>query len=290
MHLHQPETLEEALEILSRDPENAKVLAGGQSLMVLLRSGLLRPDHLVSLRRIEKLQAVAVRDNVIRLGAMVTIRALETSPVVRQALPMISEAAASIGSIPIRNLGTLAGNLCHALIGADLPPSLIALGATIRVVSARGRRTIAAEQFFRGVMQTALEADEIVEAIDIPLLPLDGWGQAYVKVSQRTVDPALIGVAVVLRAEGSTIGDIAIAVGGAGEAPVRACCAERAFRGQPISWGDQFERCLAIRDDVECIADTHASAWYRREILPAVLHRAMARAVRRAREATVQGM
>jgi CO/xanthine dehydrogenase FAD-binding subunit len=273
----KPSSLSEALAQLAEAPEDSKVLAGGQSLAVMLRSRLLRPRRLVYLGALPELQEIRESGGRLTIGAMVTDRRLETDPQVGRAVPLLAEAAGRIASVHIRNLGTIGGNLCHALIGADLPPALLALDARLQVARRGGRRTVPVDQFFRGVMETALEPDEVLTHIELSPAGPPEWGTAYEKLAVRTVDPAIVGVAVALQLdERGRVRQVRIGIGGAGEVPVRARRLEAALLG--ATRAEVGEWAAVGVEEVECIDDSHASAWYRRRMVPVVAKRAILRA------------
>src|SRR5574341_1677814 len=188
MRYLEPKSLTEALETLSEHGEEAKVLAGGQSLLLMLHLGLVRPTVMVSLQRLSELAAIDYNPaEGLRLGAMTTQRAIETSSLVREYCPMLARASSLIASVHVRTLGTLGGNLCHNLPGADSPPALIALDAKVSLASRRGTRELAVAELFRGFMETTIEPDELLTEIRIPPSSLGRRG-LYLKHCVRAVD------------------------------------------------------------------------------------------------------
>lgn len=279
--LQQPHTVQEAIAALAEDPEDSKVLAGGQSFMVMLRTGLLRPSRVISLNRLGTLRSVSLTTESMVLGSMISVRTIETSSEIQALLPMLSEAAADVASVHIRHLGTIGGNVCHSLVGADLPPPLLAMGARFSLEGPSGTRVVPAENFFRGMMETVLAADEILTLVTVPLPPF-GWSSAYVKFAVRAVDPALVGVAVMMKmSQVGRVEDVRIGLGGAGDTPVRASHVEQALVGQRLSDSLLAEVSQEARNDIECISDAHASAWYRERVLPLVVAEAIRRAAAR---------
>lgn len=277
MQYVEPHSLTEALATLSEHGEEAKVLAGGQSLLLLLHLGLVRPAVMVSLQRLSELAAIDYDPTRgLRLGAMTTQRAIETSPVVRQHCPMLARASSLIASVQVRSLGTLGGNLCHNLPGADSPPALIALDATVSLASSRGTRELAVTELFRGFMETTVEPDELLTEIRIPPA-CEGSRAVYLKHCLRDVDPALVGVAVFLTLAGDNGGcaDVRIGIGGVSATPYRAVGAEKVLRGQPLS-RDSISAAAAIAaSECDPIADAHGSARYRRKMLEVFARRAL---------------
>lgn len=271
------------MQLLHRYPGESKILAGGQSLVLMLHNQILHPEHLINLSRIEELREWKVdREGGLRIGAMVTLRELETSPVLRQHLPILQEAISQVASVHIRNRGTLGGNLCHGLVGNDPPPPLIALGARMIIATPRGERVVPAEEFFQGFMTTAVGEDEILAAIEVPPQPPDA-ASAYMKFCVRAVDPAIVGVAVSLRLANGTCVQARIGVGGAAYAPVRAYGAEAALMGRPFD-DDAIEAAgaAAAAEIEEYVTDAHADAEYRRRMVPLILKRTIHLALQRA--------
>ncbi|HLE82653.1 MAG TPA: FAD binding domain-containing protein, partial [Dehalococcoidia bacterium] len=190
---YRPETLAEALGILQDYRGEARVLAGGQSMMPLLKEGLLAPQALVNLAGIPEMRGLAwdARDR-LAIGAMVTQRELETSPLVRERCPALAAAVSRVASVPVRNRGTLGGNLCHAGPGADPPAILMALGAHLRIAGPAGDRTLPVEDLFVGPYESVLAEGEVLVSIRVP--PMPGEARAvHLKHSVRAIDPAIVG-------------------------------------------------------------------------------------------------
>lgn len=277
MQYLEPKSLTEALQTLSEHGEEAKVLAGGQSLLLMLHLGLVRPAVLVSLQRLSDLTAIAYDPKGgLRLGAMTTQRAIETSPLVRQRCPMLARASSLIASVHVRMLGTLGGNLCHNLPGADPPPALIALDATVSLAGSRGVRELAVAELFSGFMETAVRPDELLTEIRIPPASLGGRA-VYLKHCVRSVDPALVGVAIrlTLAGDGVTCADLRIGVGGVSPTPYRAASAEKILRGERLSRDSISAASAAAAAACDPITDAHGSARYRRKMLEVFMRRAL---------------
>src|SRR5215470_267055 len=195
--LVRPETLAEALGQREQYQKDALPIAGGQSLLVLLRNKLIDPKVLIDLERVGELGSVERKADGITIGAMNTIYNLMSFSEVRGALPILSQAASRVGSTAIRNLGTIGGNLCHNEPGADLPPALLALNAAVEVRNRKGARRVPLQEFFRGYFETVLAPDEILCKVEIPKLPPKSAG-VYLKHAISAEDLAIAGVAVVL--------------------------------------------------------------------------------------------
>lgn len=281
-----PASISEAVELLASN-DDAKIVAGCQSLGVFLRQRLIEPGLLVGLKRIPELTEIAeLPDGGLRIGAMVTQHTLETSGLVRQHAPALADAAALIASPLVRQQGTIGGNLCHADPTGDPPAVLIALGAEVELVSSGGTRRVPVEDFFTDYMETILEPDELLVAIHLPA-PGARFGAAYLKHRVRGVDTALVaaGVALTLSDDGRTIRGARIGVAGAGPTPLRARSAESVLVGAVVSretFAAAGEAAAAESDPLE---DTEGSAWYRREMIARYVQRAADAALRRAQGA-----
>ena len=191
------ESLGEALALLTEAPADTKLLAGGQSLVPMLNMRLVRPAVLLDVNRVRDLTGITpTAAGGLRLGALTRHAELAASPAVIERAPLLAEAARHVGHAAIRNQGTLGGSLAHADPAAELPAALLALDARVRITGPRGAREIAADAFFRGLLTTALEPDEILTAIDVPAQP-PGWG--FVEIARRPGDFALAGVVAVVR-------------------------------------------------------------------------------------------
>src|SRR6476646_7750421 len=193
--LIRPDSMAEALGQREQYGKDAMPIAGGQSLLVLLRNRLIDPKVLIDLERLGELRRVQPGTDGMSIGAMNTIYNLMSSSEVRAAAPILSQAASKVGSTAIRNLGTIGGNLCHNEPGADLPPALLALNASVELRSRKGTRKVPLTEFFRGYFETAVEAEEILSRVEIPTLPKGARG-AYIKHAITPEDLAIAGVAV----------------------------------------------------------------------------------------------
>jgi carbon-monoxide dehydrogenase medium subunit len=247
--------VDEAISALARDPD-AKILAGGQSLVPMMNMRLARPSRLVDLNGIRELAAIAAAaDGGLTLGAMVRHTELTTSSLVRERAPLIAAAAAHIGHRAIRNRGTLGGSIAHADPAAELPAVLLALDATIVVAGPAGRRRFAAGAFFVGLLTTELAQDEIVVGVEIPPSP-PGWG--FAELTRRAGDFAIAGVAGVLGHDGLA----RLAGFGVDDRPIRLRGAEAA-----LASGDARAAGGAAAGEAHPADDVHASAEYRRHLV-----------------------
>ena len=301
-----PDSLSEALALLREHGDEARLMAGGQSLLPMLKLRLVRPAVIIDVGGIRELKGIDDRpgsarsgarvtedaDSVrigtlvtedadsVRIGALVTERTLERALTERQ--PLLSEAAASIGDIHIRNLGTLGGALSQADPSGDLAPAVLALEATLTAQSASGSRTIAAGDFFTGPYDTCLADDEMVTSVDVPRA--DGInGHAYAKMARRAGDYAVVGAAalVSLSPEGSCR-DARVALCAVGPTAFVCEASGRSLRGTKLTDADLAEAGALAAKDADPVSDVHAAADYRRAMTPVVVERALAKARDRA--------
>jgi carbon-monoxide dehydrogenase medium subunit len=280
---HSASSLDEAVTLLASLGDEAKIIAGGQSLMPLLALRLARPAHLVDLNRIDELSKIDAADGGLVIGAMVRQRAAERSSLVRDRCPLLAAALPRIGHPAIRNRGTIGGSLAHADPAAELPAVALALEAKLALRSARGERILSASEFFVGHFTTALEPDECLVEIRFPAWS-DGAGCAFEEASRRDGDFAMVGAAALLRIDsGGNVVDPRIALVGVGGTAVRAVEAEALLRGARAG-RDAFEAAgeRAARD-LEPPSDLHASRAYRRHVARVLVRRALEQAAERAR-------
>ena len=268
---------------LLRAHPGAKVLAGGHSLIPLLKLRLAAPPAVIDIGRVAELKGISAAGGRLRIGALTTHAQIAASADVAKHAPALAAAAGVIGDPAVRNRGTIGGNVAHADPASDLPTVLLALGATFAVATDDGERTIAAGDFFQGMMATALEDHDIVTAIDVPAAP-GGQGQAYEKFSHPASRYAVIGVAATVELRGGTVGNVAVALGGLVPAAARAGSVEQALSGQAASAEAIAGAAAAVSNDLgdDLIGDIYASAEYRRAMAPVCVKRALTAALKRA--------
>ena len=272
-------SLAEASQLLQQHP-GAKLLAGGHSLIPLLKLRLATPAALIDIGRLDELKGISVADGRVRIGALTTHAELAASSELAERCPALAEAAGLIGDPAVRNRGTIGGNVAHADPASDLPTVLRALDATIAVTADGGERSIPAADFFEGMMETALGDHDIVTAIEVPAAPA-GQGQAYVKFSHPASRYAVVGVAASVSVAG---GSVAVALGGLVPVTTRAAAVEQALAGQAPSADVIAAAAAAVSADLgdNLIGDIYASAEYRRAMAPVCVKRALKAAVERA--------
>ena len=278
-----PKSTDEALKLLATHGADAKLLAGGHTLIPLLKLRLAAPKYLVDLRRVPGLTKVEERAGRLEIGAMVTHATVETSDLLRRACPLLPETAAEIGDVQVRNCGTIGGSLAHADPAADYPAAVLALDAEIVAQGAGGTRTIRAEQFFVDLLTTALAEGELLVAVRVaPMGPRTG--SAYLKKHHPASGFAVVGAAaVVTLAENGQIADARLGVTGISAKAFRARSAEQRLRGRQPDANTLRAAAEKITEGVEVLEDLHASAEYRAELGRVYGRRALAKAVERAR-------
>jgi aerobic carbon-monoxide dehydrogenase medium subunit len=261
----------------------AKLLAGGHSLIPLLKLRLAAPPALIDIGRIAELRGIAVRGDRVRIGALATHAEIAASEDVKKTCPLLAEAAALIGDPQVRNRGTIGGNLAHADPASDLPAVLAAVDARLTVMAARGERAIDASDFFQGLMATALADDEILTAVEVPVIE-PGQGSAYAKFRHPASGYAVLGVAALLSVREGKCTAASVALGGLVPRPTRAASVERALRGSALTEETIGEAARAALLDVadDVLGDVYASADYRRAMAPVYVKRALLAAARRA--------
>jgi carbon-monoxide dehydrogenase medium subunit len=284
-----PSSLAEALALLRQHGDEAKVLAGGQSLVPLLNFRLVRPRVLVDLNELPGLAGIREADGTLVIGAMTRQREAETSALVRERCPLLAEAMPQIGHAQIRNRGTVGGSLAHADPAAELPAVVAALGGELVLRSGSGERTLPASQFFVTYLTTALEPGELLVELRLPLTP-PGSGSAFMEISRRHGDFALVGVAATVTLDGAgTCTRAAIALTGVGPTPVVAGDAAKALVGVRPTSEAIADAAMVAAAGLAPDRDLHASREYRTHVAGVLTRRALERAVERARRGGLPG-
>jgi carbon-monoxide dehydrogenase medium subunit len=278
---HAPRSVDEALVLLGRYGGDAKVLAGGQSLIPLLNFRLARPAALVDLNRVPDLAYVRETDGQVRFGAMTRQRTIEFSPVVATRLPLLQEATGLVGHLPIRSRGTIGGSIAHADPSAEYPTVLTALDGTVVVRGPRGERVLTPGELFRAHLTTSLEADEILTEVRLPAMAA-GSGSAFEEFARRQGDFAIVGIAAIVLRDGNRCRMARLATAGAGPVPVRLRAAEQILERDGL--GEKAVTAAAERaaELVDPDSDLHATAAYRRHLTRVLTERALHRAIARA--------
>ena len=275
-----PRTLGEALALLASRAD-AKLLAGGHSLLPAMKLRVAAPATLIDLGRIDGLSYIRNAGDKIAIGAMTTHAEVAASDLLRSASPLLAETASHIGDVQVRNRGTLGGSLAHADPAADYPAAILALDAEMVAMSERGERVIPARKFFTGLMTSALRPNEILTEVRVPRTGgTTGAGTAYKKFHHPASGFAVVGVAAVVKLRGGNIESAAIGITGVGMHAYRAAAVEAALRGKPLSAIAKAAEKAA--EKIEALGDTYASAEYRRHLAQVFTRRALAAAARAA--------
>ncbi len=278
--LHTPRTLSEAISLLGSEPDS-KVLAGGQSLVPLMKLRLVGPANLVDLGKIPGLSYIREENDRLLIGSMAVHHDVAASPLVNARCKTLSEAASRIGDQQVRNRGTIGGAICHADPAADIPAAAVALDAEFKAAGPSGQRVIKAKDFFQDVFTTALRASEILTEVRIPPLPPRSGG-AYMKLERGSSDLAIVGVAaaVTLDAAGRCA-DARIALAGVGRTPIRATKAEEALKGRQPSADAVAEAGERASELSRPASDIRGSVEYKREMVKVFVRRAITQSLSR---------
>jgi aerobic carbon-monoxide dehydrogenase medium subunit len=276
-----PDTVEEALALMAEHGEEARPLAGGQSLVPMMNFRLARPSVLIDINRLSALAAITTGPGTVRLGAMVREKAAERSEAVASGIPLLACALPLIGHEAIRTRGTIGGSLSHSDPAAELPAVAVATGALLTAVSApRGSRVIAAEDFFLSHFTTALADDELLTEIEFPASE-GSTGVAFEEMARRHGDFAMVGVATILRTEGGRIEAARVVLTGVSATPFRSGAAESVLVGAPPSEAVFAEAAAVVAAEIEPPADLHGTSAYRRYVAATMTRRSLARAAQR---------
>ena len=279
---HAAKSVDEALKLLGQYGDEAKLLAGGHSLIPALKLRLQSVGHLIDLGRISGLDGIKEAGGKIAIGAMTTHQAIESSQLLRDKCHLLAECAGNIGDVQVRNRGTIGGSLSHADPAADYPAAILALDAEIDAQSSGGKRTIKADDFFVDMLQTSLKAGELVTEVRVPVTG-KGTGGAYLKVLQPASGFAIVGVAVLVTLDGGKVSKLRIGVTGAAVKAFRAKETEAALTGKAADDASIAAAAEKATNGVETSGDIFASPDYRAHLTRVYVRRAVAAAVAKAR-------
>ena len=276
-------TLKEACSLLSEYKEEAKILAGGQSLLTLLKMDMLRPSYLIDIKFIPELNYMDFDEKEgLKMGALTTHRAVEKSPLLKEKFPVLPETELVVASVQTRNWGTIGGTLVHADPIGDIAPTLIVLDSKAKFTSVNGERTISLTELFVDFFATVIEEDEILCEIQIPTLPAH-TGVAYQKFSTIEAGIKIAGAASLISLEGGICKDAKIALSAVAPVPIRALKAEEMLRGKPVD-DKLIEQAAQIAStEADPVTDMHATDEYRRELVKVLVRRATKTALERAK-------
>ncbi len=280
----EPDSLEEVLALLNDHGEDVKIIAGGTALVIMLNQRLIMPSYLVSLRKLPGLDSVESVDGALQLGALVTHRAVETSPLVRDQIPVLAETYRQVATLRIRNMATVGGTLAHADPSQDSPVTLMALDARVRLISKGGSREVPLNEFFTDYYETVLQPDELLTDVLVPV-PKPHTGSIYLKFLPRTEDDyATVGVAASVEIEPASqlCQECRIVMGGVAPTPLRVQEAEALLSGQ--KWAPELLRNAAslAQEHTDPISDSRGSSDYKREMAGVCVRRALEQAGQRA--------
>ena len=277
-----PRSVDEALKVLKDRGSDAKLLAGGTDLLPQLKNGLIKPACVIDLSGVERVRALQGDASGLRVGAAVSARALERHAAARATYTSLSESAALVGSVQVRNLATLGGNLCNAAPSADMAPPLLALEAEAVIVGPKGERRVPLATFFTGVRRTVLAPDELLLEIVVPAPGPRSGGNYLRHTPRRELDIAVVGVASQLTLSNGVCSKARIALAAVAPTPVRATAAEQALEGQPVT-PEAIERAAELAVGVaKPISDQRGSADYRLHLVRVLTGRTLRTALARA--------
>jgi carbon-monoxide dehydrogenase medium subunit len=269
-----PSTLPEALALLTKYQDDAKVLAGGQSLISLLKLRLANPKCVVDIGQIPGLSYIREQGDTVVIGAMTTYNEMRDSKLLQEKAPLLPKAAAVVGDVQVRNRGTLGGCVAHADPAGDVPAAVLALNADVRILGPKGERWVKITDFFLGLYATALEPSEILTEVRVPILK--GWKFAYLKAARRPSDFAIVGVAAALRTKpDGTCEEVGIAVTGVTDKPYRADAVEAKLKGKKLDPASIAAAAPAMIEGVDLSSTIHASAEFRGHLAQVYLRRAI---------------
>ena len=274
-------SVEEALQLLAQHGEDAKLLAGGHSLIPAMKLRLASPRTLIDLGTVPGLTGVRVDGDALAIGPLTVHSDVAGSDLVRQHLPGLAEAASMIGDVQVRNRGTIGGSVAHADPGADFPVILTALNASFVLQSSSGKRTVAVDEFFVDFFATAMTANEVLTEIRIPL-PTAGSGTAYAKLGHPASGYVVVSAgALIQRRQSGSCVSARVAIGGLGSGPVRAVATEMELQGKPLTPQIIAAAAAKAAEETDPDGDTYASAEYKRHVAAVYARQAIAAAVER---------
>jgi len=277
-----PKTLSEAIALLQKHGPDAKILAGGQSLIPLMKLRMASPKRLIDLNRVSGLAYIKEADGFLTIGALTRESELDSSDLIRRKYPIIADTAAVIADPLVRNMATIGGNLAHADPANDHPATMLALGTEVVATGPKGARKIPIAVFFTDVFTTALKPDEILTEIRIPIPPARSGG-AYFKVERKVGDFATAAVAAQVTLEGNTCKRVGIGLTNVGPTPIKATRAEKALEGKAAEEKNIQEAARIASEEAQPVDDLRGSADYKRSLIRVLTARALQKAVARAK-------
>jgi carbon-monoxide dehydrogenase medium subunit len=277
---HAPKSLKEAFKLLSQHGGDAKLLAGGHSLLPAMKLRLASPAHLIDLKNLrDKLQSIGSKGKTVTVGSLSTYRMIEDSSVIQEKAPLLAETVVQIGDMQVRNVGTLGGSLAHADPAGDPPAAILALEAEMVIQGSAGKRTVAASDFFQGFFTTAVEQGEILTEVRIPV---QKGGGSYQKFKHPASGYAVCGVAAVIEKKGGKVAKCRIGITGVSSGAYRATAVENALEGKAVNADLAAQAAAKAVDGIDPLEDPFAGADYRRQLAKTLTKRAILAAWERA--------
>jgi carbon-monoxide dehydrogenase medium subunit len=276
-YFHAPSTLEEALTLLDEHQDDGRPMAGGTALVVLMKQSLVDADHIISLGRVPGLSGIRQETDGLHIGGLTRHREVETSPLVKQHAPLLADVYSHVATVRIRNVATVGGGIAHADPAQDPPPGLIALNASIKLVSKKGERTLPITDVFQDYYETAIQPGELLTEVIIPALPASAK-TAYLKFLPRTADDyATVAVAARGEVQDGVVRNLRVALAAAASTPVHATAVEQALEGQPATPENIRRAAQAVADEVDPLDDFRGSPDYKRDMAVVFTRRALER-------------
>jgi aerobic carbon-monoxide dehydrogenase medium subunit len=277
-----PKTLAEAIALLQKHGSDAKILAGGQSLIPLMKLRMASPKRLIDLNRVSGLSYIKEADGFLTIGALTRESEIDSSELIHKKYPLLADTAAVIGDPLVRNMATVGGNLAHADPANDHPATMLAFGTEVVATGPKGARKIPIGEFFTDVFTTSLKPDEILTEIRIPIPPARSGG-AYLKVERKVGDFAAAAVAVQVTLDGNTVKKVGIGLTNVGPTPIKALRAEKALQGKPAEQKNIEEAARIASEEAQPVEDLRGSVDYKRSLIRVLTVRALQKAIARAK-------
>lgn len=275
---HRAESVSDALRLLGQYGDEAKLLAGGHSLIPLLKLRLAQPAHLIDITRIRELSGIREENSTLVIGALTTHDQIETSELLQSKCPILVQTAKQIGDVQVRHKGTIGGSATHADPASDYPAAFLAVEAEFVIQGRNSRRTVSADEFFVGMLASAVNSGEILIEIRVPAQKVE-TGSSYQKFAQKASGFAICGVAALLTVQNRKCSRARIAITGVSQKPFRAAGVERALEGRSLTPAEIASAAAKAADGVDALGDIHASADYRKELARVFTRRAIQAAI-----------
>ncbi len=282
--LFTPTTIEEAVSIIQKNLDEARILAGGSDILVQMKKRLITPKYLIKINKITNLSFINYEDNKgLSLGPLTTIREIENSSVIKQKYQLLSEAASTFATVQIQNMATIGGNLCNASPAADMAPPLLVMDAEVSVTGIEGKRTIKLEDFFIGPGRSVIKPYEILTEVKASPLPKDA-GSSFLKIGRTAEDLSKVNVACVVSVKNNKFADVKVSLGAVAPTPIRAKKLESFLIGKEVSDAIIYDAAVIASKEIDPITDIRSTAVYRREVTKVLVKRAIKTALERVKK------